>query len=122
MYHYVILALFILLHFSQSVEVTLKTIHPTCTFKQYSCHKTYLLCIVEAVVHGEVSATGWIWPKLDTQHTDCCSAAGNHVLVCLVGAVVDGAVIFLTDPAQVCHGFPNDNVGAQQPPQLSTNV
>lgn len=94
-------------------------------------------------MHGEVSATRWIWPKLHIQHTNCCSAGGYHVLIHLtlhgnnaevllllpqlcrlhtvrkVGAAVDGNVVFLADPAQVCHWFPNYNVGGQLPPQLS---
>ena len=80
---------------SQSEEVTLKSIHPTCTLKHYSCDKKYLMCIVKAVVHGEVLATGWIWPKLDTQHTNCCPAAYNHVLVCLTLRAINAEVLLL---------------------------
>ena len=76
-------------------------------------------------MHSEVLATGWIWPKLNTQHTNCGFAAANHILIHLmlsannaevlllllqlrrlytvrkVGAAVDGVDIFLTDPAKV---------------------
>ncbi len=63
-YSYIIIIIYFVLYFSHSEDVTLKTIYPTCMLKHYSCNKTYLLHIVEGVVHGEVSAAGWIWPKL----------------------------------------------------------